>query len=60
VSLQGRAHDRLRLPCYWFGAEVGVLPAYGHFTGMHPIEPAVGDRIYAVAGDEVVAVPTPR
>ena len=60
VSLQGRAHDRLRLPCFWFGAEVGVLPAYGHFTGMHPIDPVAGDRIYAVAGDEVVAVPTPH
>jgi DNA ligase-associated metallophosphoesterase len=59
VSLYGRAHDRLRLPCFWFGAQVGVLPAYGHFTGMHPVAPAAADRIYAVAGGEVVAVPTP-
>lgn len=57
VSLQGRAHDRLRLPCFWFGAQVGVLPAYGPFTGMHPIAPAAGDRVYAVADDAVVAVP---
>ena len=40
ASLGGRAHDRLRLPCFWLGAErtVGVLPAFGGFTGMHPIE----------------------
>lgn len=53
VNLQGRAHDRLRLPCFWLGAEVGVLPAFGSFTGMHPIERRPGDRVYAVAGDAV-------
>lgn len=53
VSLQGHARDRLRLPCFWLGAEVGILPAFGSFTGMHPISPRPGDRVYAVAGDVV-------
>ena len=58
VHLGGRAHDRLRLPCFWFGREVGILPAFGAFTGMHPAAPLEGDRLYAVAGDRVVATPT--
>jgi metallophosphoesterase superfamily enzyme len=37
VKLLGRARDRMRLPCFWFGPTVGVLPAFGAFTGMHPI-----------------------
>ena len=37
VSLGGRAFDHLRLPCFWLGDDVGVLPAFGAFTGMHPI-----------------------
>jgi uncharacterized protein len=53
----GRGFDRLRLPCFWFGAHVGVLPAFGSFTGMHPIARRPGDRVYAVAGDEVRGVP---
>jgi len=57
VTLRGAAHDRLRLPCFWFGAErvhaVGVLPAFGEFTGMHPIDQRDGDRVYAIAGDVV-------
>lgn len=49
----GRGFDRLRLPCFHFGAEVGVLPAFGAFTGMHPVRPGRGDAVYAVAGEVV-------
>ena len=51
VWLGGRSHDRLRLPCFHFGDTVGVLPAFGAFTGMHPIERRAGDRVYAIAGN---------
>jgi len=65
ISVAGRAFERLRLPCFWFGDDtgalpqqaVGVLPAFGDFTGMHSIEPRAGDRIFAVAGDVVRAIP---
>ena len=53
----GKAHDHLRLPCFHFGAAVGVLPAFGAFTGMHAVRAATGDRIYAIADDEVLALP---
>ena len=65
VSVSGRAFERLRLPCFWFGDDsgrlpqqaVGILPAFGSFTGMHPIAPRPGDRIFPVAGDVVRALP---
>jgi len=65
ISVAGRAFERLRLPCFWFGDDtgalpqhaVGVLPAFGAFTGMHRIEPRAGDRIFPVAGDVVRAIP---
>ena len=50
VGLGGRANDHLRLPCFWFGAQVGVLPAFGAFTGLHTIRAAPGDRVF-VSGD---------
>jgi uncharacterized protein len=57
VTLQGKGRDRLRLPCFWMGDEAqhacGILPAYGSFTGMHPIERREFDAVYAVAGDVV-------
>jgi uncharacterized protein len=53
VVLSGRAHQRLRLPCFHFGATVGVLPAFGEFTGMHAVRPGPGERVYVVSGDAV-------
>jgi hypothetical protein len=37
---------------------VGVLPAFGDFTGMHPIEQREGDRVWAVAGLAVRELPS--
>ena len=64
ITLAGRAHDRLRLPCFWFGEDsgalpgsaVGVLPAFGAFTGTHPIKRRPGDRVFAIAGQVVSEV----
>jgi uncharacterized protein len=53
----GGAIDSLRLPCFHFGAAVGVLPAFGAFTGMHVLRPASGDRVFVVAGDSVRPLP---
>jgi DNA ligase-associated metallophosphoesterase len=57
VWLGGRAHDRLRLPCFHFGAAVGVLPAFGAFTGAHALRRAPGDRVFVVHDEGVVALP---
>ena len=56
VRLRGRGRQRARLPCFWFGEGVGVLPAFGAFTGAAVVEPAPGDRVYVVADGEVVEV----
>lgn len=58
VVLGGRAHERLRLPCFHLGAEVGVLPAFGAFTGMHVMARGAGERVYVIAGDDVRALPS--
>lgn len=57
VSLRGPAHDSVRLPCFWLGDRVGVLPAFGAFTGMHPVRPAANERVFVVGDGRVLAVP---
>ena len=54
--LGGRARDRLRLPCFHFGPSVGVLPAFGAFTGMHVMQRGALDRVFVIADDAVRAV----
>ncbi len=57
ITLHGTARERLRLPCFWLGDKavhpVGILPAYGSFTGMHPIERRDSDAVFAIAGEVV-------
>ena len=48
--------DRLRLPCFHFGARVGVLPAFSTFTNGVVVQPERGDRVYVIAEQRVVAV----
>ena len=57
--LIGPARQRERLPCFWLGREVGVLPAFGDFTGCAEVEPAETDQIWVVAGDQVLSVSSP-
>ncbi|MCM0607591.1 MAG: ligase-associated DNA damage response endonuclease PdeM [Ideonella sp. WA131b] len=59
VVLGGRAHQRLRLPCFHFGPAVGVLPAFGEFTGMRVLPRGPADRVFACTSEAVVALPAP-
>lgn len=56
VLLRGHGLQRLRLPCYWFGARNGLLPAFGMGTGLHLIEPLPGERVYACTDQAVLDV----
>lgn len=53
VSVGGRAHDWLRMPCFWFTREFGVLPAFGAFTGMQTIRAGKGERVFAATAERV-------
>jgi DNA ligase-associated metallophosphoesterase len=56
VLLFGRGKQRLKLPCFRFGDWVGVLPAFGGFTGLAAVVPRPGERVFAVAENHVVEV----
>ena len=56
VKLHGSGKQRVTLPCFHFTPKFGVLPAFGALTGHALVQPGMGDRVYAVAGDEVVAI----
>jgi DNA ligase-associated metallophosphoesterase len=56
VSLAGAGRQREKLPCFLFGERVGLLPAFGDFTGGAGVRPRRGDRVYVLTGDEVVSV----
>ena len=55
VRLHGEG-ESLRLPCFWFGARYGVLPAFGAFTGTAEVRPRQGDQVFVIAEGEVLKV----
>ena len=53
VRLRGPG-ERLTLPCFYFGANYAILPAFGDFTGTSVLQPKVGDTIFVLAEKEVI------
>jgi DNA ligase-associated metallophosphoesterase len=58
ARLSGPAREHGRLPCFWFGREIGILPAFGEFTGLAMIDPAPGDQVWVIADGETIQVPS--
>ena len=58
VRLEGAAYVSHRLPSFWFGESVGVLPAFGSFTGCARILPEEQDHVFVIVDNRVVEVPT--
>lgn len=55
VQLKGKGRQSMKLPCFFFGRDSGVLPAFGQFTGTHVIRPGADDRVFAITDNQVVA-----
>ncbi|ANA35285.1 hypothetical protein R82526_02620 [Ralstonia mannitolilytica] len=53
IVISGRGRDRLRLPCFRFGAGAALLPAFGEFTGLWTAPAAPGEALYGVADGRV-------
>jgi len=51
--LRGRGRQRVRLPCFVFGPQVALLPAFGEFTGGWNVMPEAGTRVYLAGGGRV-------
>jgi uncharacterized protein len=56
VFLSGAGRQRERLSCFWLARDVGVLPAFGEFTGLAEVSPAPEDRVWVIADDQLVEV----
>mgnify|MGYP001954784029 CR=1 FL=1 len=56
VKLKGKGLQRLRLPCFFFGLNQAIIPAFGSFTGTYTLEPQKEDQVYVVASERVIKV----
>jgi uncharacterized protein len=56
ATLHGKARQSVTLPCFYFGKQQGILPAFGMFTGLARIKPKVDDGVYIIAENTVLKV----
>ena len=54
VRLNGAGRQSTTLPCFYFGVDYGVLPAFGEFTGTALVRPATGERVFVVAEQSII------
>jgi DNA ligase-associated metallophosphoesterase len=55
VSLRGSGRQSLKVPCFAITPNQCILPAFGVFTGGHPVKPRAGDQIIAIADGQLVS-----
>jgi DNA ligase-associated metallophosphoesterase len=57
VHLAGAGMQSARLPCFVLGQSRAILPAFGRFTGLATQSWGRGDRVIAIAGERLFALP---
>lgn len=58
VRIHGAAEQSAWLPCFVLGERRAILPAFGRFTGLAAITRAPDERIVAIAGRTLFALPS--
>jgi DNA ligase-associated metallophosphoesterase len=54
--LKGSGKQFLRLPCFWIKGQDLVLPAFGYYTGTHPIACDDQDIVHVIAEASVLRI----
>ena len=56
VTVRGAGRQSLHFPCFYFGKEYAVLPAFSKFTGTYTIEPKAGESVFALVEQTLVKI----
>ena len=56
VSIYNNAKQRLKFPCFYFGDEYAVLPAFSAFTGLYLMKPKFNEQVFAITPNKVIKI----
>lgn len=56
ISIFNKAKQYLKFPCFYFGENYGILPAFSAFTGLQLVKPKENDLVFAVTPTKVVEI----
>ena len=56
IKMEGLGNQSLMLPCFYFGEQYAVLPAFSAFTGLAKLRPLKTDKVFALVKNEVIKI----
>jgi metallophosphoesterase superfamily enzyme len=56
VCLYGKGRQAMTLPCFYFGRQQALLPAFGVFTGLAKIRTYKNDKVFVIVEDKILDV----
>lgn len=54
ISVVGKAKQRLKFPCFYFGKSYAIMPAFSEFTGLSLVKPTKNEQVYAITPTKVL------
>ena len=54
IEISGKARQSFRLPCFYSGRDVFIMPAFGQLTGMQMLEKEESSAYYLITRDTIV------
>ncbi len=54
VRVSAGMGQRVKLPCFYFTEQLGILPAFGQFTGCATVQPGTSDQVFAIVNQQRV------
>lgn len=56
IHISGLGKQSLSFPCFYFGRQCAVLPAFSKFTGTALISPKTNEKVFAIVNQSVISV----
>ena len=56
IHIRGRGRQSLQFPCFYFGNNIGILPAFSRFTGFVNVAAQKGENVFAIVENGIMQV----
>ncbi|MBS1949012.1 MAG: ligase-associated DNA damage response endonuclease PdeM [Bacteroidetes bacterium] len=56
IRINGAGKQSLCFPCFYFGKQHSILPAFSHFTGIALIKPGNDENVFAIVGKKLLQI----
>jgi DNA ligase-associated metallophosphoesterase len=56
VMMLGAGRQHLMLPCFYFGSDYAILPAFGGFTGLAKLNPARNSNVFVIGEQQIFSL----